>query len=224
MKRKWKRCAMAKYQGKYVDRNEYLKYAYRSIKNATGDTQLAKRAQQWSPDRIKGELGIIVRKTELKPIKNVSRKKRELTSYQYAKEQGFTTEEAIKLKRYSKRFIERERAAIVSKPKQRTRFGLPIWDSIALRKREWRKLVKKFAKLKKEGKSKYDHPVEIVASNINTSTSSRQGALDINNRYGYAVVYYAYIHNRPLSDIKPVIRIDDQLNDIYIIQQKITTI
>ena len=178
---------------------------YASVRNATADTDLARKARKWSDKRIKEELGVIVPKYKktvpLKPIpkdpKVIQRKKRRLTKYQYGRSIGLDYDEATKLKQNAKKRIkstkdyidQRELDLNIAKLPQTRQGRLELW-------REWSRDESLPPQLHK------------VAREINRTTTNKEGRLDDTDRYGYAVVFYAFIENESYDSMREKIKVN----------------
>jgi hypothetical protein len=190
-------------------RLELLKIRYAVVRNATGDTALARKASQWSNKRIEREFGVSVRKTELRPVEDTKRQQRKYLNYKRYVELGFEPKEAKKLKTKRPERIK----DITLKTKIKT-YGKKTMDD---RKEQWRE----WCKTKDEnGKNAIPPQLKELATRINNIALDRY-ASDDNARYGYAVVYYAYVRQMSIEDVMDVIRPERFSGDIYRYNKKI---
>jgi hypothetical protein len=210
---------------KKIPQSEIEKKRYRAIRNAYGTKALADKARKWSDERILRELGVKVpqRMPELKPIPDADglrRKQLALEKYQYATSQGIAPVEAIRLKQYKKEKIDttKKYLNITALPitAQTKRERMNLWA-------EWSKPITK----RKRKKNKNDKDEFIMTNNIppalvkmahrlNGETIVQKHQLDPSDRYGFAVVYYAFIENMKIEYMKEMITVDRYSGDRYL--------
>jgi len=191
---------------KKYTRLELLQIRYATVRNATGDTVLARKASQWSNARIEREIGVTVRNYPLRPIEETKRAQRKYLNYKRYIEAGYEVEQARKLK--VKRFEKLEDVVLKKRVK---RYGKKTDTD---RKEQWRYWVSHFIEV--DGKKINLIPQEIkdLASQINHIALDRYGT-DDNARYGYAVAYYAFVRQMSIADVMDVIRPERFSGDIY---------
>ena len=102
---------------------ERYKRNYRLIKNKFHDTKLAKKYQSYSDDQIYSQLGIKVANKKTPELKTatksqVSRSRRLLLKYQYARSQGLDPDEANKVTKYKDSKISSTAEYITTKNKK----------------------------------------------------------------------------------------------------------
>jgi len=201
-----------------MTRSEREQKRYTAVRNAYGDVKLANKARGWSDDRILNELGVKIPKSmpKLKAMPTdeaKTRKSLELTKFQYARQQGIEPIEAIRVKQYKKSKIDATKDFLTISAKtlnaetklQRMR----LWA-------EWSKPITR--KKKKHSKTDPDIYIETnnlppalvkLARQINADTMmDEKHHADRTDRYGFAVIYYAFVENRPVSDMQQQITID----------------
>ena len=190
---------------KKYTRLELLKIRYAVVRNATGDTALARKASQWSNERIEREFGVKVRKTKLRPIEDTKKAQRQYLNYNRYIELGFEPKQARKLKKVrpvlDRPVFLNKRVKIFGKKEPKDR------------KEQWKYWVSHF---KDEEKKVNLIPDEIknLATMINHYALSEY-ATDDNARYGYAVMYNVYVLQRPIGDVMDVIRPERHTGDLY---------
>lgn len=203
---------------KKLTQKEKEKIRYRAIRNAFMDRDIAEKYKKRSDERIYKELGIKIPKTlqELKPLpKTKSSKsyyKRKLDKITYSLEIGLKPKRAKKLAKYSKSRIKATRDYV--KEMRQT-------YSKESRKELWKNWTK-------EGKAKFSSnegrrvfynnlPPELykLAQDINRNTQNREGKIDINAKYGFAVVYYMFIEGETEEHIRARYKVDDYDGDRY---------
>ena len=188
---------------KQYTRLELLQIRYATVRNATGDTVLARKASQWSNARIEREIGVTVRNYPLRPIEETKRAQRKYLNYKRYVEAGYDVEQARKLK--TKRFEKLEDVVLKQKVK---RFGK---TTVADRKEQWRTWTSTKAE---NGKNAIPQEIKDLATRINHIALDRYST-DDNARYGYAVAYYAYVNQMSVEDVMDVIRPERFSGDIY---------
>jgi hypothetical protein len=208
-----------------MKQSEIEKKRYRAIRNAYGTKALADKARKWSDARILDELGIKIpqRMPELRPVPDADglrRKQLALEKYQYARSQGIEPIEAVRLKQYKKEKIVTTKkyldiTAIPTTARTRKE-RIDLWA-------EWSKPISK----KKRKKSKTDKDEYIMTNNIppalvrmahaiNRETIVQKHQLDKSDRYGFAVVYYAFIEGTTIDQMKELITVDRYSGDRYL--------
>ena len=194
---------------KNYTRLELLKIRYATVRNATGDTKLARKASQWSNERIELEFGVKVRNYPLRPIEETKRAQRQYLNYKRYIELGVEPQVAKKLK--TKKAVKVDDVVL----KQRIKiYGKKTPDD---RKAQWKEWVKT---IDENGKNAIPPKIKELASQINRIALDRYSS-DDNARYGYAVVYYAYVRQMSIEDVMDVIRPERFSGDIYRYNKKI---
>ena len=199
--------------------NDKRRYKYAIILNATGNAKLAAKDRQLSDANFIAKYGFDVRKTERQP-----KGARKSTQYIYNKylrlrDLGYKPEVAKKLKYepisrniggISKVFLSIPLKAPAPKHKEARKEKWAYWargevDS----NNKWHSLMPKW--------------VEKIAESINESTKLPDGTkLDATDKYGYAVLFYAYIENKPIDEIIDQFNfLDRHDGDLYKYQKKI---
>jgi len=171
-----------------MTRNERAKQRYAILRNITGDTKVSQQARYWSEEKIYKELNIYIpdhigkAKAKLKPITKQYRSrllKSAENKYNYAIKNGVTPENAEIIKFQPYKVIDLQiRYQLYFKPKHR-RFTR---DEKKARDDEWREWSKEDL-----------YPPILVhnARNINLKKG-----LDINDSYGFGIMYYAFTTNK----------------------------
>lgn len=190
-------------------RLELLKIRYAVVRNATGDTSLARKASQWSNERIEREFGVTVRKTELRPIEDTKQAQKRYLNYKAYIELGYEPKEAKKLKQ------KRATKVVDSILRKRVkRYGkIEVTD----RKKQWKEWVKT---IDENGKNAIPKEIKELASQVNRIALQKY-ASDDNARYGYAVMYYAYVRQMTIQEVMDVIRPERFSGDIYRYNKKL---
>lgn len=195
-------------------RLELLQIRYAVVRNATGDTALARKASQWSNERIEREFGVTVRKTELRPIEDTKKAQRQYLNYKRYIELGFEPKQARKLKRFKPGNIENDIIAFTLRKTRIKNYGK---NSLSGRKQQWKEWVRT---IDENGKNAIPQNINYLATQINHIALDRY-ATDDNARYGYAVVYYAYVNQMRIGDVMDVIRPERFSGDIYRYNKKL---
>lgn len=190
-------------------RLELLKIRYAVVRNATGDTALARKASQWSNERIEREFGVTVRKTELRPIEDTKKAQRQYLNYKRYIELGFEPKQARNAKR-----TKPEKLEDVTLKQRIKLFGKKTPQD---RKAQWKEWVRT---IDENGKNAIPQNINYLATQINHIALDRY-ATDDNARYGYAVVYYAYVNQMRIGDVMDVIRPERFSGDIYRYNKKL---
>ena len=176
-----------------TNRSNIEKIKYRAVKNYYGSTELAKKARSWSNDTILRELGIKV-PSRLPNVKTpseraVKQRFNQLERYKLA-QQEHTVEEALKLRRYAKKYI------VSSNEYQQTlKTPMPPVRELSRRKELWTKWSLSHSLppfLKKESQ-------RVNCENVNPVTNRKYGR---NEHFGYTAVFYAYTRQEDLTKIK----------------------
>lgn len=184
-----------------MTRNEKRRYKYAIIINATSDSKQAIIDRDLADDKFIKKYGYAIRKTEIRAADKRAYTKRTYQRYDDLIKIGYKPEIAFKLKyRPRKETIGGiEQKTNISKP-----FGAnipPIAKAKPNRREQWRKWAKA---------EKYPEHIENIAYAINSAEN-----LDANDRYGFAVCYYAYVENESIEDIIDRIKVDRWDGDIY---------
>ena len=189
--------------------NDKRRYKYAIILNATGNVKLATKDRQLSDANFTAKYGFDVRKTERQP-----KGARKSTQYIYNKylrlrDLGYKPEVAKKLKYQPiKELGGKLGIGFVS-----TAFNQPAPKTKASRKDRWKKWAEKDA---------IPEYIKKLAYQINDTTKLPNGRkLDIDDKYGFAICYYAYIENKPINEIIDQMQLDRNDGDIYQYQKKI---
>ncbi|MDY0292689.1 MAG: hypothetical protein RBR02_10190 [Desulfuromonadaceae bacterium] len=161
---------------------------YRALINAGVEPKTARKYRGNSEKFILEMTGVRIPK-KVPKIKEytketLSKKRREIIKYQYAREKGLDIKTAQKLKKSSYKFIE-ERARYIT-PEKRPRevkYGKSDRD---VRQDNWRNWAKE---------QEFPDFIEREAEKINL----KEG-FDVNASYGYTVAFYAYIENENIDD------------------------
>lgn len=194
---------------KELTRAERYKRNYRIIRNKYHDSELAKKAQTWSDETIYQDLGIKVtnRKTpELKKSTKAqkSRGKRNLNKYLYARGFGLSVKQSKKLVPYKKEKIQSTDEYIRVKEKKFTLKNkhkrMDLWS-------EW----------SERGRGNMPPAIEKEARDINRSTIVAGKHLDDMDHYGYVVLFYMFVENKTMDEIKDLVSADphDSMRVIY---------
>jgi hypothetical protein len=178
-----------------MNRAELYKLRYRVIRNKTGNVQLARKLRSWSNERIYEEYGIKIpsKPRKVPELKVVSEKKKkrvqnEIIRYRLALSEGYTPKGAREVKRKGfKRLI---------KPNTNSILDEYFLGDRKDRKRQW-------AEWSKSNRKTMPTDVDVLAQKINRSEKDIQGnKFDLNAHYGYLVVYYAFILNKPIEEVR----------------------
>lgn len=182
-------------------RSEREKRRYRSVLNATGDVALARSMRGRSDTYIFENYGIkIPKKTpEIKTYTKETRYKKQLETrrYRYAVERGIRPQDALKLKKSSFQVIE-----------EKARYYTPVDRPKKIKKltdEEMRdRRVKKWSLWsKKDNKDGFPDFIKSQAQEINL-----KHGFDINAKYGFTVMFYAYIENESKDKWLKLIKAD----------------
>jgi hypothetical protein len=174
---------------------------YRSVVNATGDVKLARQMRGRSESYIFATYGIKVPKKapRLKEYTKETRyrKQLEVRRYRYAIERGVKPQEALKLKKRSFKYIEEKARYYTPVEPPKTVKAKPVELSRDARIKKWSSWSKK---ANKEGFPPY---LKNKAQEINI-----KNGFDVNSKYGFTVMFYAYIENEPTSKWLKLIKAD----------------
>jgi hypothetical protein len=200
---------------------EKEKLRYRAVRNAYDDVELARKARKWSDQEILNRIGVKVptRTPKLKPISSKRSQKaklRILKNFQYAKNQGLKTEEALKVRWNVRRKID---SYVVYKKEQKIKITKQNKEFVKSRRidqwKEWAKSDALPSQLKK------------YAETLNRSNpylaSSREG--DDTDKFGYATTFYMYVENMSYEEVQQKIIKDtsrwdgNQIN--YLIEKRV---
>lgn len=165
---------------------------YRLVRNKFQNVELAKRAREWSDERLYNELGIKTTKTipKLKEIK-ASRQSyydRKLSKYQFARDQGLEPSEANEVLNYKESKIvataklKKARRMRASKQKRRN-YKYKLWGSFS----------------RKENKN-FPPSLRKQAVAIN-----RSEGMDDHDKYGYTVVFFSFVEEKSVEEVKSTI-------------------
>jgi uncharacterized protein YllA (UPF0747 family) len=186
---------------KTVAQRKKIKYA--TIRNVTGNSKLAQEAKGWSEKRIFEELDIVIpaRKPKLKPLpKEKKERLRNLQSakFNYAVKKGISGEQANFLRNKTYKQIDKD----VSYQKEYTTKPIKLKSAKYYDRYEtWKEL------------SRDDQlPPEVVRQ---ARLINLKKGLDINERYGFAVVFYQYTRGRTLEHWSKELDYD-KMNEIVI--------
>lgn len=192
--------------------NAFLRYKYKLIKKKTGNSQLAKRASQWGTTRIKTELGINIISPKQKKTERLNTLK---NRYAIVRNATGNSQLAKKASQWSDERIEK---VLGIRVKGRTNVKLiPI------------KVIRPFTSSGVEDVKYKPSPTEIHDHSISDITPldyrhnnwaywsknnkfpkdiisqvykiNLENNLDVNDSYGYGIVYYSYIENRPINEV-----------------------
>lgn len=186
---------------------------YRAIRNATYDPAEARRAREWSVDRIEQYYGIRVPKRlpKLRPIPRSESHYRRLRAaallrlrkYHYLRAYGIPSRIARKLKNLSwqdiysyiedQEYDEEPKWEVPDEPEQRARKKWNKWSQAAA-----------------EGRDEFPDWVKDMAAWING-----EEGLDENARYGYAVVWSAYVLGVDVETARQTLAPDDYAGNFY---------
>ena len=193
-------------------RAKRYKKVYRIVKNTYQDTQLAKRSQTWSDERLYRELGVKVGKKtpELKKVKKtrIPYYRRKYKKFRQARLQSVSIKQSKKAstRGYSKKVVENIAEYERSLREEYTK------ESFHDRKINWSKWSKHEGMEKDDSgkyagrrnvRDKHSFPPEIVERAIERNRNAVHVVngklvsmnLDDYDRYGFAFEYYAYIYN-----------------------------
>lgn len=193
--------------------NDKRRYKYAIIKNATGDTELAKRDRSLGDQAFEEKYGFQVRKTEIKKDESqIKRTQYVYKRYEYLRSIGYKPETARKLK-----YKPIKEVAGQIKPRNiSVAFNRPIESTKDKRKEQWKKWAEGYVTPQGTWKSNMPEWVEKMAEQINRDTKLADGTdLDETARYGYAICYYAYIENKSIDEIRDQFKLDSFDGDIY---------
>ena len=194
-----------------MTRLELLRIRYAVVRNVTGDSTLDRKASQWSNERIQREFGVVVRKAPLRPVAKTKTAQRTYRYYKQYLELGYTPEVARKLKNKKPLPIQIVKSFSKEVP---SKFNKTTKQD---RKDQWSTWVKT---INKNGKNAIPTEFKQYAAAINKFALS-EFASDDNARYGYAVMYYAYVNQMSIEEVMDVLRPERFDGDIYQITQKI---
>ena len=180
-------------------RNRIRKLKYATVMNYMGDHKLAREARDWSNFRILQTYGLKVgkRTPKIKPLGKRAKANRriELKKYLMALESGYSLDEAKEIKKETY-------STIIAKAPENTLYKYKI------KGRKNRRDV--WADWSKQDMENMPTEVIDLAENINISKG-----YDPNAKYGFAVVFYSYTENDPLSfwikQLKPDIFMEGDL-------------
>ena len=189
--------------------NKQLEIKKRAIYNATLDPKLVKQLSKFSNDQLLINYGIRVPKRlpKIKTFasslqKSLRRQKylEQLEKYQYAKQKGFTPEEARRIKR--KKRVEIDKLMEGQKLLREAVGGMTTKEQ---RMRQWATWTNKDNK-------GYQFPkeYEFIAKEIN-----KQKGLKRNHGLGYAAVYFAFINNSNIETEMGRLTVDKLQPDYY---------
>lgn len=183
-----------------LTRAERYKRNYALIKNKFNDTALASKYRTYSDDNLYKILGIEIKESTPKDIelKKYSKDqeyyyKRKLDNFRYGLDLGINSITMNRLFKFKKSKIEatldyqKETKKLFNIDRRIARYDL--WS-------DW---------------SRNDNlPPDInkMAKDINRETPQRDGARDDYDSYGYTVVYYMFVENKTLEEIKEIIKAD----------------
>lgn len=182
-----------------MTKSERYKRNYRLVRNAFMNSELAKRAQSWSDEKLYNTLGIKVTKTTptLKPMASKTRLpyyKRKYDKIRFALDkQGLTPEEARELVPYSnkkiKSYAKKERLLSDKFDARNKLERMDAWKDFS------------------QANNKHMPPDFIkLARDINRGKTTSNGKqFDDFARYGYAVVYYMFTENLSREQVEGVI-------------------
>lgn len=194
--------------------NKQLEIKKRAIYNATLDPKLVKQLSKLSNDQLLINYGIRVPKRlpKVKTFasslqKSLRRQKYldQLEKYQYAKQKGFTPEEARRIKRRKRVEIDK-----LMEGQRLLREAIGGMTSKEQRMRQWATWTNK------EGKG-YQFPkeYEFLAKEINRRTIFEGKRLKKNHGLGYAAVYFAFINNSDINTEWAKLSVDRAQPDYY---------
>jgi len=168
---------------------------YHSVVNTFGDSTLARRAQDWSAERIKRELGIDIYETKAIPkIRKVSKETRDKKKLSYANYQtliqtGYEQKKALELKDKSKTYVKLKAKEITLNKIIAERTS----KSNAKREFDWSRWSKK------EGK----FPRTILQRIAIENQLARK---DIMDPYGFQIVWRVYVKGWTWEDARDFVR------------------
>lgn len=186
---------------------------YRAVRNATYDPVEARRAREWSVERIERYYGIRVPKTlpKLKPIPRSETHYKRLRSaallrlrkYHYMRAYGIPAHIARKFKNLSWKdiyfYIEDNEYD-----------EEPEWEVPKEPEKTARKKWNKWSQAAALGKDEFPDWVKDMAAWING-----EEGLDENARYGYAVVWSAYVLGVDVEIARDTLAPDDYAGNFY---------
>ena len=177
------------------------KRRYRSVLNATGDVKLARELRGRSESYIYENYGIKVA-SKIPKIKTLSKEtkyKKQLESrkYQYAIARGFKPDKALELRKTSFKTIE-ERARYLT-PREPQKTVKPSKPQISRKDR-----IKKWSNWsKKDNRDSFPSVIKNQAQQINIKKG-----FEINAKYGFTVMFYAYIEQESTKKWLDLIKAD----------------
>ena len=193
-------------------RNELRIKKQTLVYNATGNKELARQSRDWSEKRILDNTGVTLTKSV--PVrkqfteKQLKRKERDFNKFKYGLEIGLEPVEAVKVKQYNRKRISNTKLYY-------DRINKPLANKKLERQRRY--------DLWKEWSKKDTMPPVLVkkARNINRNTVVDNAQLDDIAHYGFAVMFYAFIDNDSVENVKEWVKADPF--DTSIIEYRETT-
>lgn len=180
-------------------RAEREKRRYRSVLNATGDVQLARSMRGRSNSYIYQNYGVkIPKKTpEIKTYSKSTlyKKKLDTRHYRYAVERGIKPQDAIKLKKVSFEIIE-----------EKARYYTPVDRPKRIKKLTTEEMRDRRIK-RWSNWSKKDNDFPQLIKNIAEGINVKHG-FDVNAKYGYTVMFYAFIEGESKKKWEKLIKAD----------------
>lgn len=173
--------------------NARKRYKYAIVVNATGDSNLAKRDSALSDSKFIQKYGVPIRKTSINKGYNRIMSKRYYANYLYLLTLGYAFEQARK----DRRKAPPKMSPKAEFPRPRPEGGKPelrIPTTKDGRKALWKQWIK--------DKSMPDFIKELCYQVNNRAFQKGYRDTDVNSRYGFAVVYYAFILNLPVEVVE----------------------
>ncbi len=172
---------------KEQDRKKREQIKYATVRNITGNAKIAQQARGWSEKRIFEELDIVLpqRKPKLKDLpKEKKQRLRNLqdAKFKYAINKGLDIEQANFLRNKTYRQIDKD---LLYKKKYTEK-------TIKLKSQEYYDRYEEWKELSRDD----DLPPELTRQ---ARLINLQKGLDINERYGFAVMFYQWTRGKTAS-------------------------
>lgn len=188
------------------ERNAFLRFKYKAIKNKTGDSQIAKRASQWSISRINKEFNLNLIDPKVKKQQRLNKLR---DKYAIVRNATGNPQLAKKASQWSDEKIEsvlglkvkgRKNVKLIPIKYIREHVGLTD-DFITIKGTDKiiRDLVPEYYRHNNWvywSKNKFPKNILEQVYKINLEHN-----LDVNSSYGYGIVYYSYIENKPINEV-----------------------
>ena len=176
-----------------------------AVYNAYYDIDLANKARSWSNERILKELGVSIPKgtptKRKKPsAQTIKQKQKELEHYRYGVLVGLDYKNAFRLKRYAKPKLESSSEYYKQKKVSVKDFNIPANRS---------KRIDLWIEWSKNENLPPD--VSKMARQLNRNTKIEHGkrVLDINDHYGFSVLFYMFVDDRSQESVQRTLKPDE---------------